>query len=102
MPRRRDDDDEDDYRPRRRRKIKADNHSRVVIWMIVTVAILVALGGIAVGVILLRGSIAKYGGPQAMPGLVAYWSFNDDSEVGHVADESRRGNDGRLVGGRIG
>ncbi len=94
--------DDEEVRPRRRR---AARKSSPLLWVGLAVGggllVLVAGGAIAF-VLLSKGGKAQ---PNAdivrMPGLLAYWSF-DDVAGDAVKDHSPRGNQAKLVGGSLG
>jgi Concanavalin A-like lectin/glucanases superfamily len=107
-------DDDIDDRPRRRstrtgpKKSKKKGGPSVGLIVGLTIGGIVLLGGGAVGaVLLLRDrSTGSGAGSDQFPNMIAHWSFDDfqtdkATEVTTVRDSTGRGNNGKLVGGRL-
>jgi hypothetical protein len=110
MPRRpHDDSDRDDRRhPKRRPADRTRKSSRLSIGLVVGLAIgggLLAFGGVAVAALIWPKKAAPAIQNDQFPGMLAYWSFDkvrpNSDETTTIIDETGRGNDGRMVAGRL-
>src|SRR5262249_21131112 len=111
----RDEDDDIDDRPRHRTKPRGGKGKKkkrgpsVGLIVGLTLGGIVLLGGGAVGAVLLLRDRSTGSGSQqdAFPGMLAHWSFDDyqvnkANDVTTIRDSTGRGNNGKLVGARIG
>jgi large repetitive protein len=108
MPRRYDNDDDEDYEDERRRRRRPGRrtrrrpkNSKALFWILGGVGALLLLGiGVVVVIFFLKGRHSG-SGPSDMPGMTAYWSFEDGPGT-RIEDHSGRRNHAKLLGGQLG
>src|SRR5262245_10857815 len=103
MPKRSSRDDDDDDAPRRRKRPskKQKGINPLLITLIAVGALLVIGGGSVAAYFIFREKSAGPPPPQdPFPNMIAHWSF-DNVKDGKVTDQTGRGNNGVLTGGRL-